>query len=96
MPLKKAMKAFPWEQNLKNLPDPTDQVNLLINTILYIMSNFIPNEIKSIALRNPHGSPMISDIVSKNKINSIKSISTKVTYLLINLFLIITNQKQLI
>ena len=44
--IQKAIKSFPWERLLKNTPDPSDQVNLLNETILNIMSNFVPNEIK--------------------------------------------------
>ena len=44
--IKTAIKSFPWERRLGNLNDPSDQVNLLNETILNIMSNFVPNEIK--------------------------------------------------
>ena len=40
------MNNFPWERLLGNIPDPTDQVNLLNETILNIMSNFVPKEMK--------------------------------------------------
>ena len=44
--IKDAMKAFPWRQRFAPLTDTSDQVELLNNTILNIMSNFVPNEIK--------------------------------------------------
>ena len=44
--IKRAISEFHWEQELKKLTDPSQQVELLNNSILNIMSNFIPNEIK--------------------------------------------------
>ena len=44
--IKKAMRDFPWLQRFTGIPDINDQVDLLNNTILNIMSNFVPNEIK--------------------------------------------------
>ena len=44
--IKRAISEFHWEQELKKLTDPSQQVELLNNSILNIMSNFILNEIK--------------------------------------------------
>ena len=44
--IKKAIQAFPWNNCLSSLSDPSDQVELLNSTIINIMSNFIPNEVK--------------------------------------------------
>ena len=44
--IKKAIQAFPWNNCLSSLADPSDQVELLNSTIINIMSNFIPNEVK--------------------------------------------------
>ena len=44
--IKKSISEFPWLEQLKNLPNPSHQVSLLNNTILNIMSNFVPNEEK--------------------------------------------------
>ena len=47
------MSQFPWAERLRQFPDPSDQVNLLTNVLLNIMSNFVPNEIKTIRPREP-------------------------------------------
>ena len=41
--IKKSIKDFPWDTQLNQLKDPTHQVALLNETILNIMSNFVPN-----------------------------------------------------
>ena len=51
--IKRALNIFPWEEHLKKLTDPSDQVELLTRTILNIMSNFIPNEIKKFRPSEP-------------------------------------------
>ena len=48
----KAIFSSPFENKLQNL-DPTEQVDLLNQSILNIMSNFVPNEIKIIRPREP-------------------------------------------
>ena len=51
--IKRALEIFPWEEHLKKFTDPSDQVELLTRTILNIMSNFIPNEIKKFRPSEP-------------------------------------------
>ena len=51
--IKRAISSFPWHQKLASLPDPNDQVQLLTETILNIMSNFVPNEMKKFGSREP-------------------------------------------
>ena len=48
----RANNDFPWKVNFQNL-NPTEQVDILNQTILNIMSNFVPNEIKTIRPREP-------------------------------------------
>ena len=40
----RAISEFPWQQRLNLIIDPSLQVNLLTETILNIMSNFVPNK----------------------------------------------------
>ena len=49
----RAISTFPWETNLRRYHDPNQQVNILNQTILNIMSNFIPNEVKTFCSREP-------------------------------------------
>ena len=51
--IKRAISSFPWHQKLASLSDPNDQVHLLTETILNIMSNFVPNEMKKFGSREP-------------------------------------------
>ena len=41
--IKKSIAEFPWNIHLSQLKNPTQQVSLLNETILNIMSNFVPN-----------------------------------------------------
>ena len=50
--IKRAISIFPWEVELRN-HDPTHQVNIFNKVILNIMSNFVPNEEKTICPRDP-------------------------------------------
>ena len=43
---------FPWEANLRH-NNPNRQVELLNRTILNIMSNFVPNEVKTVRSCEP-------------------------------------------
>ena len=51
--IKKAISDFPWETRLNSLYSPNQQVCLLNKTILNIMSNFVPNEEKTIRPSEP-------------------------------------------
>ena len=51
--IKRAISSFPWEVNLRRHHDPNSQVNILNQTILNIMSNFVPNEVKTVCPREP-------------------------------------------
>ena len=51
--IKRAMNIFPWEEHLKKITYPSDQVELLTRTILNIMSNVVPNEIKKFRPSEP-------------------------------------------
>ena len=43
--IKRAVTEFQWDI-LQRYQNPSDQVNILNQTILNIMSNFVPNETK--------------------------------------------------
>ena len=47
------MNNFPWFQHLNLNTDPNWQVITFTNTLLNIMSNFVPNEIKRFVPRDP-------------------------------------------
>ena len=51
--IKRSVSQFPWFSELDRLTDPTQQVRLLNKTILNIMSNFVPNEIKTFRPSDP-------------------------------------------
>ena len=51
--IKKSMTNFPWRQHLNVNTDPNWQVKTFTDTLLNIMSNFIPNETKRFIPRNP-------------------------------------------
>ena len=51
--IKRAISTFPWEAELRNHKDPNRQVKILNETILNIMSNFVPHENKTICPREP-------------------------------------------
>ena len=42
--IKKAINLFDWESLLDN-PDVNEQVSVLAQTIMNVMSNFVPNEL---------------------------------------------------
>ena len=50
--IKAAVSRYPWEISLGKL-NPNRQVDILNETILNIMSNFVPNEVKTISPREP-------------------------------------------
>ena len=47
-----AVKMYPWEDNLRT-HNPNRQVEILNETILNIMSNFVPNKVKTVCPRDP-------------------------------------------
>ena len=47
------MTNFPWRQHRSLNIDPNWQVKTFIDTVLNIMSNFVPNEIKRFVPRDP-------------------------------------------
>ena len=42
--ISRAISLFPWQERLDQIPDPSLQVEMLNQTILNIMSNFVPNK----------------------------------------------------
>ena len=50
--IKAAVLRYPWEISLGKL-DPNRQVDILNETILNIMSNFVPNEVRTVNPREP-------------------------------------------
>ena len=51
--IKRSMTNFPWRQQLNINTDPNWQVKTFTDTLLNIMSSFIPNEIKRFVPRDP-------------------------------------------
>ena len=52
--ISKAVAQFPWQQRLEQISeDPTLQVELLNETVLNIMSNFVPNSLSKIKPSEP-------------------------------------------
>ena len=51
--IKRAIANYPWVEKLENLENPNEQVTHLTDCILNIMSNFIPNEVKTFSSRDP-------------------------------------------
>ena len=51
--IQRAISAVPWEIKLGNFTNPTEQVDFLNQCILNIMSNYVPNEVKTICPREP-------------------------------------------
>ena len=51
--IKRAISDYPWRFRLNSNPDPNWQVTLFTETILNIMSNFIPNEIIKVTPKDP-------------------------------------------
>ena len=47
------MTSFPWRQHLNVNTDPNWQVKTFTDTLLNIMSSFVPNETKRFVPRNP-------------------------------------------
>ena len=60
--IQKAISRFPWVDSLTKLQNPTLQVSLLNKTILNIMSNFVPNEVKTFRSFEP---PWYTDFTKK-------------------------------
>ena len=50
--IRQAVSMYPWGENLGTL-NPNRQVDILNQTILNIMSNFVPNEVKTVCPREP-------------------------------------------
>ena len=42
--ISRAISHFPWQRSLHQIFDPSSQVTLLNDTILNVMSNFVPNK----------------------------------------------------
>ena len=51
--IQRSMESFPWAYHLSINPDPNWQVKTFQETVLNIMSNFIPNEVKKCIPRDP-------------------------------------------
>ena len=51
--IKRSMTSFPWRQHLNVNTDPNWQVKTFTDTLLNIMSSFVPNETKRFVPRNP-------------------------------------------
>ena len=51
--IKRSITAFPWERHFQSNPDPNWQVNFFTETILNIMSNFIPNRNIKLTPKDP-------------------------------------------
>ncbi len=51
--VRRALSLFPWEERLGGLADPSDMVDLLTSTILNVVSNFVPNEVKRVRPSEP-------------------------------------------
>ena len=51
--IKRSMNNFPWGQHLSLNKDPNWQVKTLTDTVLNILTNFIPNETKRFVPRDP-------------------------------------------
>ena len=51
--MKQPMSTFPWEHHLNTNRDPNWQANPFSEILLNIMSNFVPNETKTIKPRDP-------------------------------------------
>ena len=67
--IQKSLSDFPWEQLLYQNDDVNWQVQLFTDTVLNVMTNFIPNDIKRII---PRHRPWISKQL-KSKLNKKKS-----------------------
>ena len=50
--IKAAVLRYPWEISLGKL-NPNRQVDILNETIINIMSNFVPNEVRTVNPREP-------------------------------------------
>ena len=51
--IRRSMSLYPWQVHLNLNHDPNWQVQTFTNTLLNIMSNFVPNEKKKYVNRNP-------------------------------------------
>ena len=49
----RALSQFPWEAQLHSLQNPSQQVKALTDCMLNIMTNFVPNELKTFSPRDP-------------------------------------------
>ena len=68
--IRRAICEFQWETNLRRYRNPNDQVDLLNKSILNIMSNFVPNEVKTVCPRDPEwlDSDIKKLLLNQNKI----------------------------
>ena len=51
--IKRAVSELPWETHLRSYHDPNHQVKFFNESILNIMSNFVPNEVKTVCPQEP-------------------------------------------
>ena len=68
--IRRAINEFEWVTKLRNYRNPNDQVDLLNKSILNIMSNFVPNEVKTVCPRDPEwlDSDIKKSLRNQNKI----------------------------
>ena len=77
--IQRSIANFPWITELSKFSNPTQQVSLLNKTILNIMSNFVPNEVKTFRPLDPLGITRTSGIPSKNITNFTKNLKRMAT-----------------
>ena len=70
--IQKSITSFPWTQQLQLNSNPNWQVKIFTNTILNIMSAFVPNETKRIVPRDPPwiSKPLKTLLKKKNRLFS--------------------------
>ena len=68
--IKRSMENFPWSEQFRLNTDPNWQVKIFHETLLNIMSNFIPNEVKKYIPRDPPGinKPLKTLLKKKNRL----------------------------
>ena len=65
--IRAAVSMFPWERNLRDL-NPNCQVDIVNKTMINIMSNFVPNEVKTISQQEPEWMNAYIKKLSRKKI----------------------------
>ena len=67
----RAISEFQWEANLSRYRNPSDQVDLLNKSIPNIMSNFVPNKVKTVCPRDPEWLDMVryKKVITESKQN---------------------------